>query len=263
VACLSEDDALLFVAREADPPTLAATLGHIEGCSRCRQMVGEAARSVRPPATAAVAGAQLAGRYRVMGAGPHDTSDALDLRDEVRCSVRMLPALPPLPRAPHPHLRRLLDRGSDGAGAFVVLESIDGESLGERLSRRGPLPPGELVTAVQQVCGALEALGAGAGLGTRDVILRGPGDAVVDPWNRRRDWSARGDVRALGVILVEGLTGLGPLDPEVVVVGVLPTDVEPRLRKLVARCLDRGWRRLRSPGDVARALDQVRESWGK
>jgi serine/threonine protein kinase len=55
----------------------------------------------------------------------------------------------------HPHIVRVLDFGMDGTRPFLVMEFVDGESLGQRLQRGGPLPEGEAVRIIRQVGEAL------------------------------------------------------------------------------------------------------------
>lgn len=59
----------------------------------------------------------------------------------------------------HPHLVQVLAVGETADGApYMALEYLPGQSLDERLIRRGPLPWREVVELASQVAGALEAL---------------------------------------------------------------------------------------------------------
>jgi hypothetical protein len=134
----------------ANQAKIAGTLAHIEGCARCRRLVGEAARvggeSAPGARTAAVAvGERLADRYEILArvsvdaALPHGevSYDALDHQREEMVTVRTFaPEIAPLPQprpsgattpptlaaaaealtrvlalVRHPHLRRVLDGG--------------------------------------------------------------------------------------------------------------------------------------------------------
>jgi serine/threonine protein kinase len=56
----------------------------------------------------------------------------------------------------HPHIVRVLDFGLDGNKPFLVMEYVDGESLGQRLEREGKLPEAEAVRLIAQVGQALD-----------------------------------------------------------------------------------------------------------
>jgi serine/threonine protein kinase len=58
----------------------------------------------------------------------------------------------------HPHVVRALDFGREGTAAYLVLELVDGESLGARIERQGPLPEDEAVRLVVQIGQALDAI---------------------------------------------------------------------------------------------------------
>jgi serine/threonine protein kinase len=55
----------------------------------------------------------------------------------------------------HPHAVQVLDFGLDGTRPFLVMEYVDGESLGQRLERDGRLPEAEAVRLTVQVGRAL------------------------------------------------------------------------------------------------------------
>lgn len=57
----------------------------------------------------------------------------------------------------HPNLIRLLDQGSSGEDAFLVLPVYAGESLQDRLDRSGPLEPAEVFEVMEQTLAGLEA----------------------------------------------------------------------------------------------------------
>ena len=56
----------------------------------------------------------------------------------------------------HPHICALYDIGREGSVDFLVMEYLEGESLGARL-RRGPLPLEEALRIAIQIAGALDA----------------------------------------------------------------------------------------------------------
>jgi serine/threonine protein kinase len=55
----------------------------------------------------------------------------------------------------HPNLVRGLDYFEDGGRAYLVLEFLDGGSVGDRLQRDGPLPEPEAVRILVEVCQGL------------------------------------------------------------------------------------------------------------
>lgn len=83
----------------------------------------------------------------------------------------------------HPNLVRALDYGKQDAMAYLVLEFVDGPSLGTRIDREGQLPEGEAVRIISQVAQALQ-YAHGCGVIHRDVkpdniLLRADGQAKL------------------------------------------------------------------------------------
>jgi serine/threonine protein kinase len=56
----------------------------------------------------------------------------------------------------HPNIVRCVDFGQSDTGPFLVMEYVDGESLGDRLAREGGLPPAEAIRIIAQVAAALD-----------------------------------------------------------------------------------------------------------
>ena len=67
----------------------------------------------------------------------------------------------------HPNIVHVYDQGEDGR-PFIVMECVDGHTLGEELKRTGALPPARVVDLALQVCGGLEHAHA-SGLVHRDI----------------------------------------------------------------------------------------------
>src|SRR5687768_17489203 len=58
-------------------------------------------------------------------------------------------------RLDHPNIVRALDFCRDHRTPFLVLELVEGESLGEKVAREGRLPEAEALRLIAQVCAAL------------------------------------------------------------------------------------------------------------
>jgi serine/threonine-protein kinase len=178
-------------------------------------------------------------------------------------------------RLAHPNVVRVYDVGEDGDRPFIAMEYVDGETLGDLLTRRGPLPPDEVVQLGVQACRGLAAA-HDAGLVHRDVkpqnLLLGRdgllklGDfgvafglegtrlttagtvlgtaAYLAPEQARgEEVTAAADVYALGAVLYELLTGQPPRRAETLADLARPVEIQPpkgvpaALSTIVMRCL--------------------------
>ena len=83
-------------------------------------------------------------------------------------------------RLTHPNIVNVFDTGADGLVAFIVMEMFDGETLRERLTRQGPMEPGEAAAIMVQVLSALQ-FAHDNGLVHRDVK---PANVLVSPDGR-------------------------------------------------------------------------------
>ena len=104
----------------------------------------------------------------------------------------------------HPNIVSLYDYGSDGATNFIVMEFIDGESLGELITQEAPLLPERAAEIAADVAKALERA-HNAGLVHRDVkpnniMLTSTGQTKVTDF---------GIVRALGGETEQQMTQTG------------------------------------------------------
>jgi serine/threonine protein kinase len=125
--------------------------------------------------TSAVIGRVLARRYRIfsfLGSGSMSTvyratqADGPDVAvkllrttvsDAEAARERLFREAQVIARLDHPGCVRLLDWGVEEGSPFVVLELVEGESLGEVLRRRGTLPESEAAAIIAEVCPVLEA----------------------------------------------------------------------------------------------------------
>src|SRR5205807_6182231 len=58
-------------------------------------------------------------------------------------------------RLDHPNIVRALDYGESGAMPYLVMEFVDGESLGQKIERDGRLPEAEAIRIIAQVAQGL------------------------------------------------------------------------------------------------------------
>jgi eukaryotic-like serine/threonine-protein kinase len=68
----------------------------------------------------------------------------------------------------HPNIVHVYDQGDEDGRPFIVMECVDGHTLGEELKRTGALSPARVVDLALQVCGGLEHAHA-SGLVHRDI----------------------------------------------------------------------------------------------
>jgi serine/threonine-protein kinase len=89
----------------------------------------------------------------------HDRDVAIKvLKPEVAAAIgvnRFLSEIRTTGNLKHPHILPLFDSGSAGSLLFYVMPFIDGESLGARVRRDGPLPIAEVIRILHQVVDAL------------------------------------------------------------------------------------------------------------
>jgi serine/threonine protein kinase len=152
-------------------------------------------------------------------------------------------------RLSHPNLVRLLDRGEDPEGPYLVMELVEGENLKSRIRREGALEPEEAA----RICGCVgEALAYAHGQGVvhRDIkaqnvlltrdgevkladfgiarvvegedgegltktdMLLGSADYLSPEQADGRPVDGRADIYSLGILLYECLTGTLPFKGE-------------------------------------------------
>jgi eukaryotic-like serine/threonine-protein kinase len=146
-------------------------------------------------------GALLGDRYRIetrlaaggMGAVYRATQIALDravavkflhgwMSLDVRARRRFEVEAQAMAKLRHPHCAQVLDFGVDGETPYLVMELVEGETLGDLLER-GPLPPSRAVAIARQALSAL-AHAHQQGITHRDIkpdnLMIGEATAVGD-----------------------------------------------------------------------------------
>lgn len=116
-----------------------------------------------------------------------------------------------------------------------MMEPLDGESLGQLIARRGPIPPAEVVSILERVATVLEAAHAWAivhgSLGATNVFLIGDGVKLIDFGLARERLTAVADLRALGWLGTALLAGEDAADGRRAPVGT--SGIAPVLRALI------------------------------
>ena len=109
-----------------------------------------------------------------------------DLREQFRQEAQILATLD------HPSLVRVTDSFSQLSSEYLVMNFVDGESLGDRVERLGPLPEAQVLEWAGQLLGALAYCHA-QGIIHRDVkshnvIIRPDGRAVLIDFGLVKLW---------------------------------------------------------------------------
>ncbi len=148
-----------------------------------------------------VAGALLAGRYRIVGllgrGGMGEVYRAEDLKLGETVALKLLPPELTLDGGAlarfhkevkvaraitHPNVCRMYDIGEAGGLHFLSMEYVDGEDLSSLLHRIGRLPQDKAVGFARQLCAGLAAAHA-QGVLHRDLK---PGNVMIDGQGRAR-----------------------------------------------------------------------------
>ncbi len=170
----------------------------------------------------------IAGRYRIVrfiargGMGEVYEAEDLELKDEVALKIVRKEVATDAPsierfrreiqvarRISHPNVCRIFDlgkhQGPDGEVTFLTMELLPGDTLEERLARRGRLSTADALPLVRQMAGALDAAHR-AGVVHRDFK---PGNVILVPGGPDRH--ERAVVTDFGFArLGEGSRGDGP-----------------------------------------------------
>src|SRR5215218_463412 len=109
----------------------------------------------------------------------------------------------------HPHLVGVIDYGEDQGRPYIVLEYVEGETLKERIRRKGELDVSEAVAYAIEIARALGDDGL-----TADGRVLGTTDYVSPEQALGHEVSGQSDLYSLGIVLYEMLTGSVPFRGE-------------------------------------------------
>jgi serine/threonine protein kinase len=117
-------------------------------------------------------------------------------------------------RLDHPNIVRTLAHGQAEAGPYLVMQFVEGESLGDRIQREGPLPQTEAVRIIVEVAKALDYAHQ-QGLIHRDVkpdniLLTADGRALLTDFGLVKQLAEDADLTRPG----QGLGTLNFIAPE-------------------------------------------------
>ena len=140
-----------------------------------RDIARASERLPAPAESALVAGSLIDGRFRIVRPlGVGGMGRVYEVLDERTHHPRAIKILHPgasadvverfvreassAARIGHPHVAASLDAGRLQSGApYLLMELLQGETLGDRLRRKGAIDPGELAVLIHQACEGMQA----------------------------------------------------------------------------------------------------------
>jgi serine/threonine protein kinase len=202
--CPSEEQLFAYASGSGQLRDPEKLLIHLDGCGTCRQLLAEASRSLEAvhapsPAPAKIRtfgdGDVVVDRYRIErflaqgGMGEVYVAQDLLLEEQIalktlactalddqRAAFRFKAEARLARRVTHPNVCRILEfgvqvrrRGKQTESIpFLTMEFLAGETLHQRVTKRGRMPEGEFVPLLQQVIAGLQAIHA-SGIVHRDL----------------------------------------------------------------------------------------------
>jgi serine/threonine protein kinase len=203
--CPSEEELLMHLAAPGAEADSERMLAHFDVCAACRLAVAEATRALAAPGPPAAQqalgirtlslGERVLGRYEIRRfiarGGMGEVYEAFDLLldervalktlastmlDDDRAAFRFKGEVRLARKVTHPNVCRILEFGVHGrrqlneeeSVPFLTMEFLAGETLAQRIARRGPYTPDEARPLLQQILAGLKAI-HGAGIVHRDL----------------------------------------------------------------------------------------------
>lgn len=105
----------------------------------------------------------------------------------------------------HPNIVAVFDVGEDAGIPYIVMEYVEGQTLGDLMERKGPLDPDRAVDLILQVCAGLEHAHA-AGLVHRDIkpqnlLVRDDDTVKIADFGIARPLDSATNITQIGTVL--------------------------------------------------------------
>ena len=203
--CPSEEELLVHLAAPGAQGESEKLLAHFDECAACRLAVAEATRALAVPGLSGVqaavgirtlsVGERVLGRYEIRRfiarGGMGEVYEAFDLLldervalktlastvlDDDRAAFRFKGEVRLARKVTHPNVCRILEFGvharqhltEEESIPFLTMEFLSGETLAQRIGKRGAYPPADALPLLRQILAGLKAI-HGAGIVHRDL----------------------------------------------------------------------------------------------